>query len=565
MKQKLLFPGILILYALLTTVSCQRNNSASSILLQAEQLMEARPDSALCLLEDSIQPATLSGKAHADWCLLITQARDKNWVKHTSDSLISIACHYYEKHADPERLMLTYYYMGRVTHDTGSALLAQDYYLKALEVGASSHNLLLKGFIYNQIGELYTYQRFYNQAIEYLRQAFNCYKQTDDISGMSFTMRDIGRVYHQLDSIDAALEAYQEALRYEHPNSRKSVLSELGTIYIKKKEYEQALSCLHESLLLSRNAQEAAPVCLTLGRAFREMGENDSARFYLYKCIDSKKIETQAGSYYHLYHLNRDEKNWPAYASMQRIYEELNDSMQHIKNTDQIRKANDLYHYQQAEHYKLKHLTSQRNAYRMTLITLLLLGGITALYIYFRKWRKQKESQLEQLAKQLHTNKSRITELETQLADSTNTQEKIDSLLEQIKKLETANEEILLTKKEQEKSLAGKFETSNIYGQLIAVIDGKDPWRLTDQRSLKKWVDKEYPFFIREVYRHCPFLKEDLKILAYLIRVGFDSKEIRQIYKVREQTVSGWKRELHKSLTGVADSAKGVDELIRSF
>lgn len=32
----------------------------------------------------------LSKEQHADWCLLVTQARDKNYIQHTSDSLISV-------------------------------------------------------------------------------------------------------------------------------------------------------------------------------------------------------------------------------------------------------------------------------------------------------------------------------------------------------------------------------------------------------------------------------------------------------------------------------------------
>ena len=59
--------------------------------------MGSRPDSSLILLESIPSPEKLSEEDYATWCLLMTQARDKNYVEHTSDSVIGVAVRYFEK------------------------------------------------------------------------------------------------------------------------------------------------------------------------------------------------------------------------------------------------------------------------------------------------------------------------------------------------------------------------------------------------------------------------------------------------------------------------------------
>ena len=66
----------------------------------AESLMQRCPNSALVVLDSMEVPSPSDKFQYATWCLLITQARDKNYVKHTSDSLINIALAYFEKQDD---------------------------------------------------------------------------------------------------------------------------------------------------------------------------------------------------------------------------------------------------------------------------------------------------------------------------------------------------------------------------------------------------------------------------------------------------------------------------------
>ena len=83
----------IIIYSLLLlfAMACSTSGRVDTMLLEAESLMMEHPDSALDIL-DSICPTELgSDRQRADYALLLTQARDKNFRFETDDSLISVS------------------------------------------------------------------------------------------------------------------------------------------------------------------------------------------------------------------------------------------------------------------------------------------------------------------------------------------------------------------------------------------------------------------------------------------------------------------------------------------
>ena len=78
-------------------VACNEGSDMALLLNKAEMYMSEKPDSALSLLDSIIQPEDLSNEQYALWCLLYTQAQDKNWIEHTSDSIINVAVEYFKE------------------------------------------------------------------------------------------------------------------------------------------------------------------------------------------------------------------------------------------------------------------------------------------------------------------------------------------------------------------------------------------------------------------------------------------------------------------------------------
>ena len=89
------------IYALLL-VSCTGENYAPE-LMEVEAFIQAKPDSALRVLR-KINAEDYSKQDKALYYLLLTQAEDKCYVKHQSDSLISIAVDYFRHSGDDLRL-----------------------------------------------------------------------------------------------------------------------------------------------------------------------------------------------------------------------------------------------------------------------------------------------------------------------------------------------------------------------------------------------------------------------------------------------------------------------------
>ena len=81
---------------------------------EAEVLLTENPDSAYRLLQTIERPERHPEAEYATWCLLTTQAADKSYQKHTSDSLIQVAVRYFSRQHDPDRLATALYTQGRV-------------------------------------------------------------------------------------------------------------------------------------------------------------------------------------------------------------------------------------------------------------------------------------------------------------------------------------------------------------------------------------------------------------------------------------------------------------------
>ena len=155
-----ILPSILVFF-----MGCDSHLPYPSIMQQAENCMNTRPDSALILLEgmaDCIH--TFPEETQMYWHLLTIQAKDKQYITHTSDSLINHIVEFYEKHDDKAKRMMAYYYQGRVYRDMNDAPQALKAFQRAEELKISDKELLTK--VYSQMGYLFAYQGLYDEAIK---------------------------------------------------------------------------------------------------------------------------------------------------------------------------------------------------------------------------------------------------------------------------------------------------------------------------------------------------------------------------------------------------------------
>ena len=127
------------LLSVIALMGCSRQTTYPEAMKQAESCMDAHPDSAFHLLsayEDSIN--TLPEEAQMFYHLLTIQAKDKQYIVHTSNSLINSIVEFYERYGDKEKLMMAYYYQGSVYRDMNDAPRALKCFQKAIEINIPS-------------------------------------------------------------------------------------------------------------------------------------------------------------------------------------------------------------------------------------------------------------------------------------------------------------------------------------------------------------------------------------------------------------------------------------------
>lgn len=113
---RLIYRFIAAVLAAFTIVSCNdaRKSETYRLLEDVDSYIEARPDSALAVLEGIDKEQLNTREKEAKYALLMSMALDKNYIDLQSDSIIAPAVRYYENHGTPDERLKMYYYSGRI-------------------------------------------------------------------------------------------------------------------------------------------------------------------------------------------------------------------------------------------------------------------------------------------------------------------------------------------------------------------------------------------------------------------------------------------------------------------
>ena len=165
--KKLLYLGLLSVCVLLG--SCVEKN-VSNVFDKVERYMDVYPDSALLLLEQIPHPEELRGKQRADYALLLTQARDKNYLDSLqSDSLIKIAVDYYKD--DGVKAGKALFYYGKVAALQDNDTLAIQAYLSALAKLEKTEEYKMMALVHQYVGRLNDDSEMYDMALDNYRKS----------------------------------------------------------------------------------------------------------------------------------------------------------------------------------------------------------------------------------------------------------------------------------------------------------------------------------------------------------------------------------------------------------
>ena len=600
MKKNIVF--LLILIPIIW-ISCDGMGHQTIDFRKIENLMPQHPDSALMLLEQIENKENLSRKDKAHYYLLLTEAEDKTYVTHTTDSLISIAADYYEKTDDLGRKAKAWYYKGRINQDLGHPLKAQEYYLKALRDEEKIEDHALLGRIHNHIGMLYAYQKVYEKALPFQKKAVENFHLINDSTGQVFALRDLGRTFLMLGLQDSSIICNQKAIALMRKRIIPSVYTELAGLYIDRQRMEEAHGLLRTSLQNVAKPQAKYPVYLVLGELYKKSGQIDSARFYLQACINSAPLpETRAGGLFHLKEIALEKGQWEQAALLSKQYELLKDSIEQGKNAESIRNVQAFYSYNEIEQdlWEARLYASKQKSFYSLLITacLFLLTVALLRFIHYRRERKKLLQRLKANEEQIQRNEQTLKNIsdvkdslqnEIQIYKTTErqlskekdeqlkrTNEEIRQKIMQLEKLSHTKDELeknLLTLRSENSNLKKREQAREEERKKIEESERLQNERLYDKfRSPAGWeptdtdwhklfisVDKLYPKMVTTLQKSTSLNESERKI-CYLSKIGVKPGAIEIL--LGKGNVSVYRKRLYEKLTKKEGAAKDFDKYI---
>lgn len=456
--------GVILFVCIVVSCGHRKSQNLLPELKQAESVMYEHPDSALCILK-GIGTSELSDPfQNAAWCLLMTQAKDKNYDKHASDSLINIAYEYFMKCDDPHWKALAYNYKGVVSEGLGDVEGAIQNYLKAINEVEKTKDYQLAYLIYSNLGIAYTYRSLNEYAIESLQKAYEYAQLSGNKVYVSAALAYMARVYCVQSNWKKALEYYQEAEKLAEESGKARELSgikgELSMIYAIKEEYNVALQYVKAALKIAINSGiKTEQFMLSIGDIYRLQGINDSAYYYYNKALFSDNIYTLQSAYRSLYVLSKKQGNFADAVDYSEKLWNCSDSIRSLERNRALIEIQERYDQQKVlnEKNELQIEKDRTLKIGLSVLIFLLSSIIVVIYKLFCK-QKQLQKSEEQISEYQHKinsnevlinkNRNHINELLHQIEISRNVKEQVDGeyqtlLIElqcQNEKLHTENE-----------------------------------------------------------------------------------------------------------------------------
>lgn len=578
MKMKLFF--YISSLILLTCFSACKRSAYPLAMQQAEKLMNTRPDSALYTLEgmaDSL--AMLSDEARMYWHLLTIQAKDKQYITHTDDSLINRIVEFYEDEGNDERLMMAYYYQGSTYRDMNDAPRALKAFQQALDLNVPNYDLQAKA--YNQMGTLFMYQGLHDEVIRVNRKAIELYLSQGKRNKISYAQRDIARMYDVKNVPDSALHYYQEACRtaLEDGDSVRyyGILGELGGYYNDIGESEKAkdllMKTISTNLILKKNH-----LYINLSDIYEQNLQFDSAHHYYQKVLNGDDIRQKCYAYYALAWMENRRGNLTQAMMYMNQYIPLKDSIDQITQTESIAKINALYNYQhtEEENYLLKIKQSQQHEWLLGLTILLLLLFIIFFSIVLYMSNKEKERKslkqtLAQMEQERHSrsaiaieeNKQEIKKLDEELKEKQTEENILESKLLEVQKnrLNLKNQDIEELQKEQDLRMKILKQSSTFKRFHWAAVENSIKITSEDWENLEEEIEKAYPGFISRLHNLYPELSVQGMQICLLTKTFMPPADIARVVGRSRSAINLACRRYYEKI----HQEKGNAEMFRTF
>lgn len=616
------FVIILILLCASLGFSCRQGaKQISPEMVMIDSIMWDHPDSALTLLEKMPKPSPSDKLNDATWCLLYTQAQDKTYKKHTSDSLINIALRYFDTREDGRRKAQAWFYKGAVCRDLSRLEDATACYVKAKDLVESVDDPLFASLICQTLGRVYREQHIYDKAFELFREAVSYVTQVSRRDDWSHAYSELGRTFAECKQLDSARYYFECSLEngvlIDDLKVQSMAIGELGVVCQVEGDYEKALEYAKKELVLNLllgNDRNIPQSKYGLGGVYYYMNELDSAKKYFQESLYSFRIDTKCEAYKILYIISRRQGKYEEAIDYIEQYRHYNDSINDIDRTRVIAEVQVKYDNEKLENEKKTLLLEKERLQRSILwggiITIVLIGLIA--FGYQRKlWLKERnlrksEEEIQEYLSNLHDNEEMILKkqaliqsLSRDLEDKENLEgvvneqiEQIDRLRSDTESLKSKNQEyqrkideyvqlaeqnkdrVIKLEKLSNQNLLLKTRESFLINYINSHVDffkklRENPCQSLDWLLLFESLDVLHNSFYSRLRKEFPSLKEmDLQVCC-LIKAGLTTSQIADVFCISSPSVTKKKsrirERINQSKEGFLDAKITLDVFLINY
>ena len=564
-----------------TFFSCRDGGRIESILRTTDSLMEGHPDSALSILRRDSLEICRSGKDYRLWYALSrTEADDKCYILHVSDSTIRAAANYYNSHGSDLQRVRANYLLGRVycdMHLYGHALTS---FNKAITVESENDSTInrYKARSATWAGYVYEVKGLHKDALRYNKLAYGYAKQAGAQVTEVYSLRDIGRSYRDLNRNDIAIHYYQKAAKkaktIDDANLYNMVMEELAGIYIEEGRLDEAYAALNTQFLATTDKDISSHYYIW-AMYFEKRGQLDSAVAYnkrgmnysdvsikrdvsldLARLLMKQGKHNEAIKYYEQYSVYSDSVT----ASE---LNETSDMLSQVEKNIDIERKNTIL----AETKTNLTILLSVIIFTVIVVSLILIKHYSNVRKRIREQQERANNYLSQLQEtgmqKMKRNEERIAQLETELSVSNEKLTEIRKSLmrNEAEMLAKQNEHMLFKEKHRELLIADLADTDvyKLYHTPNAVPSSADYHRLVEA------LNKAYNNFTKRLKEFYPDINDNEVWICCMVKAGLSSKEICNISPYSYSSLGMAKSRLYFKMFQKKGGAKDLDHFIKEL
>ena len=580
--------SLLILAFILS--SCT-DKHADSVIAEAQQLLNTKPDSALAVLDDIRE-------SKEDWPrsqqmryeLVYAQAQNKAFVNFTTDSIVLSLVDYYGRHGNANEQMMANYMAGCAYRDLEDALSALKYLNRAVDAVDESDedcdlNTLMR--VYSQMGGLY--QRvaaFENERFADMHAERLAWQIGDTISALRLMRLRASTLYDAQQQSEALMildSIVQFSYKHGLPEQTKTIYPMRIKYHIQTKNATYADSLLREyeqKMDIRPSTRDEDIVDIThfyrKGLYYNLVEQPDSAiQMFkrLLQLINKRPLytvgrhELREGSYQGLteaYSLKHNPDSVIKYAN---LYCQWNDSSTRAKSSEHLLRYQSLYNYAKVQDQALK-AEQKASRLRLTMILLVVIGIAIAIIvwsIYQKRLKKERQKQIatnKEYQLLLHELEKSAEELLLVKTDSERFQREKES---EIQKLQTA----LAMYQDNEQSVEQWSDERAIFAcdiakRLHSLSSHAQKATPNELNCLLVTAQNAFPKFYANITDASKGLSHTEIIISILIRFRFIPSEISLLLGLSSQRITNLKSSVNQKLFGT-QGAKTLDSHLMSL